>query len=359
MDEIETNGRAYRIGELAKLSGVPIPTLRLWQERGFLGGKRSEGGHRLFGDRDLKWVLQARDLTQGRYMTSELAYTVSALTESSQAEVKLGQPVPSRAPRHDANYERMLDLAAQNARLFAEERDLTQKLQLIVDNFPDSIVTQDRQLRYTSAINPAFHRSEEMLGRTAWETLSAEDAEVLTRVKQGVIDTGEPARVVVRLTHRGQLRYYDMVIRPLRDSSGSIDGVIAYNRDITERMLLEEATKVELESLRRYERLFSSLMTGVADGVLVLNDRWEILDANDRAAEALGYSTRQLKGACLATIVRATGLRTLARLAAEGAREGGESAVEVPLKNGASLRGRLVDAGDGSDGERFFLLLLV
>ncbi len=251
MEVCESDGRTYRIGELAKLSGLPVSTLRLWQERGFLSGRRSRGGHRLFGDQDLRWVLQARDLTQGRYMTDELAATVSALVESSHQEVKLGEPVPARALRHDPNYERMLDLAAQNARLFAEQRDLALKLRLIVENFPDSIFTQDRKLRYTSAINPAFHSSEEVLGRTVWETLSAEDAEVLTRIKQRVIDTGEPARTEMRLTHKGKVRYFDIVMHPMRGASGEIEGVISYNRDITSRVMIEQSLRDEIESLRR------------------------------------------------------------------------------------------------------------
>jgi PAS domain S-box-containing protein len=440
--------REYRIGELAKLSGLPISTLRLWQRRGYLGGRRSEGGHRLFSDRDLRWVLQARDLTQGRYMTEQVATTVTALAEASDQSVRLAEPIPPRALMHDPNYERMLDLAAQNARLFAEQRELAsklstlakelsaaeelyastveripqclwsaeidpsgavelrlctppvesitghpaqffieqpyrwldvvhpldrdsvtqialqtlggqatalehrilradgserwvrnsvtptldtsgrvcrvdgllsdvterklaelslrsseEKLRLIVENFPDSIFTQDRLLRYTSALNPAFHRADEVLGRTEWDTLSAEDAEMLTRIKRGVIETGKPARTEVKLTLRGDVRYYDTVIRPLRNVSGSIEGVVAYNRDITDRVFGEDALKREVESLRGYELLFSVLADRIQIGALVLDAHGGIAFANERMAVLLGRSRDEMMGLRLQSLV--------------------------------------------------------
>ena len=117
------NERLYRVGELAKLSGLPVSTLRLWYQQGLIGVRKTEGGHRLFDDRDLRWVLQARDLTQGRYMTESLAKTIDSLVEVAEQPFKMAESVPLRALRHDPNYERMLDLAAQNARLFVEQRE--------------------------------------------------------------------------------------------------------------------------------------------------------------------------------------------------------------------------------------------
>jgi PAS domain S-box-containing protein len=124
----QSDERVYRIGELAKLSSLPVSTLRLWYQQGFIGLRKTDGGHRLFTDSDLTWVLQARDLTQGRYMTADLASTIDSLLEADEEPVIPVEPAPMRVLRHDPNYERMLDLAAQNARLFVEQRELAGKL---------------------------------------------------------------------------------------------------------------------------------------------------------------------------------------------------------------------------------------
>src|SRR3712207_2536378 len=56
-----------RIGDLAERSGVPVPTLRAWEQRyGVLRPLRSPGGHRYYTEDDLTRVGLIRELvTQG------------------------------------------------------------------------------------------------------------------------------------------------------------------------------------------------------------------------------------------------------------------------------------------------------
>lgn len=55
----------YRIGAVSKLSGVPVPTLRIWQTRyQAFSPATSQGQHRLYNDRDLRKAAFLKALTQ-------------------------------------------------------------------------------------------------------------------------------------------------------------------------------------------------------------------------------------------------------------------------------------------------------
>jgi PAS domain S-box-containing protein len=434
--------RVYRIGELAKLSGLPISTLRLWYQQGFIGQRKTEGGHRLFNDRDLTWVLQARDLTQGRYMTSELASTIDSLVEANDQPAKPAEPTPLRALRHDPNYERMLDLAAQNARLFVEQRELAgrltqvasdlsaaqeayksaleriaeclwsvevqpsgawafrlctpavfnitgypsehfatepaswfdivhpddrakveeafgraylgttineeyrivradgverwvrnsvqpslnnqgaitrldgmlfditkrklaeltsrateQKLRLVVESFPDTIFTMDRNLRYISAINPIGVADEEsILGQTVWDVLSEEEAGPIDRIRRQVLETGESAREVAQITLKGQTHFRDIIVTPLRDPNGNVDGVITYSRDLTDQVLLEQNLRADLETARQSETFYRNLLDTMHGLVLAVNAEGTTLYINQALCVRLGFEREELVG---------------------------------------------------------------
>jgi DNA-binding transcriptional MerR regulator len=55
----------WRIGEVAKLSGVTTRTLRYWEELGLLRpASRTDGGERLYTPTDLRRVTRIRDLQE-------------------------------------------------------------------------------------------------------------------------------------------------------------------------------------------------------------------------------------------------------------------------------------------------------
>jgi PAS domain S-box-containing protein len=373
-------------------------------------------------------------------MTEQLAGTIDTLVDATQQRVKLGEPVPTRALKTDPNYERMLELAAQNARLFAEQRDLAtklsalteelsaaedryrttveripqclwsaeiepdgtiqfklctpaietitgyathvftkqplawieianpqdrarvedafrrckhgealavdyritrddgeerwvrlsmtpwsddgghvsrldglfsdvterkiaemalraseSKLRLVVENFPDAIMTQDCNLRYIEALNPAVYDVDEVVGHLASEHVLPEEAEILTKMKMKVMETGETARGEVRLTLRGQIRYYDLVVNPMFGATGNIEGVVSYNRDITERVLGEQAIRKEVEELRMTKRLLSDALNDLKRGIWGVNDEGKTLFVNDPMLNLLGREREEVE----------------------------------------------------------------
>jgi DNA-binding transcriptional MerR regulator len=84
----------YRIGDLARLAGPAVSTLRTWQERypGLLRPARSTGGHRLCDDADLVAVQSMQQLVAaGR--------TVSAAATLVIQRRDRGLPASDGAPR--------------------------------------------------------------------------------------------------------------------------------------------------------------------------------------------------------------------------------------------------------------------
>ena len=58
---------ALRIGEVARLVGVSPSTLRAWEREGLVSPARGEGGHRLYGEREVARLRHVRTLTERGY----------------------------------------------------------------------------------------------------------------------------------------------------------------------------------------------------------------------------------------------------------------------------------------------------
>ena len=46
----------YIISEIAKITGLSVPTLRYYEELGLLSLKRNNSNYRIFTDDDLRWI---------------------------------------------------------------------------------------------------------------------------------------------------------------------------------------------------------------------------------------------------------------------------------------------------------------
>ncbi|MHC5599195.1 MAG: PAS domain S-box protein [Nostoc sp.] len=103
------------------------------------------------------------------------------------------------------------------------------------------IFQQDRNLRYQWIHNPqGLETAEKMLGKSDDELFSALVAEQLGAIKLKVIETGVATREEVYLTIRGEDRYYDLLVEPLKDADNNIQGITCAGVNITERKQAEE-----------------------------------------------------------------------------------------------------------------------
>ena len=81
----------YRIGAVAKLAGLPVATLRVWERRySVVTPPKTDGGHRLYSDQDVLKVTLLKSLTQQGHAIStlsdlDISSLQSLLNESRQA----------------------------------------------------------------------------------------------------------------------------------------------------------------------------------------------------------------------------------------------------------------------------------
>jgi PAS domain S-box-containing protein len=111
-----------------------------------------------------------------------------------------------------------------------------ERLRVAVASAPVIVYSQDRDLRYIAIQNPLPGFAEvDVLGKTDHDLMLPDEAETLTKLKRGVMATGQGARADVVVTSMVGEVAFDLVIEPLRDDTGAIIGVTGVSLDISER----------------------------------------------------------------------------------------------------------------------------
>lgn len=76
----------YKISELSNLTGIPISTLRYYEEIGLLKPERNSSNYRVYGEKDLRWIeFIARAKATG--MTLSAIKTYSDLREKGESTI--------------------------------------------------------------------------------------------------------------------------------------------------------------------------------------------------------------------------------------------------------------------------------
>ncbi|MBG1267059.1 PAS domain S-box protein [Nostoc sp. WHI] len=120
------------------------------------------------------------------------------------------------------------------------------------------VFQQDRDLQYQWVHNSQGAKTaEETLGKSDYELFPALVAEQLTAIKQTVLERGVSTREEICLTVCGEVRYYDLLVEPLKDVDNSIQGITCVGVNITERKQAEERL--------RYLAQISSLLSTSLD----------------------------------------------------------------------------------------------
>ena len=155
---------------------------------------------------------------------------------------------------------------------------------LIATNSPDVIFSQDRDLRYTWIVNPTSPLSaEQMVGKTDWDFLPAEQARHLTELKRGILKKGISVREELLLSPNGTSRWFDAIYQPIYDQTQQIVGIVCYARDITERVRAEEkirslASKLSLAEQEERQRISQILHDDLQQRLFALKAQLSVLN---------------------------------------------------------------------------------
>ncbi|HBB32497.1 MAG TPA: hypothetical protein DDZ80_24140 [Cyanobacteria bacterium UBA8803] len=148
-------------------------------------------------------------------------------------------------------------IQTQEALRISEER-----FRVAIENSPIIVFNQDTELCYTWICNPtANYLEEDLIGKSDFELVSAEDAQRLMAIKRQVLATGVGMRQEIFLTVGEEVRYYDLAVEPLFNSARDVIGITCAAMDITEQKQAKEISRaLEAEKeLRRVQLRFFSM----------------------------------------------------------------------------------------------------
>lgn len=192
-------------------------------------------------------------------------------------------------------------------------------LRTLVEALPDEFALKDPHGRFlivnqgtVKALGAAS--AEELIGKTDLDYVRPELAREQFEKEQELLRTREPMmnKELSRIDpHTGKLERCILTTKlPLVDTSGEIVGLLAINRDITERKLGEVALR---ESEERFRKIFEEGPIGMA----FVDQDIRILKVNAALCAMLGYESHELLGKSFQDITHPDDLASDRALAAK------------------------------------------
>jgi len=150
----------------------------------------------------------------------------------------------------------LIDALAKSISRFLERKQAEKLLQkseqrfrVALKNSPIIVWNQDKELRYNWIYNPnPGFDAEEVIGKKDEDMLPADDARVLTEIKQKVLNSGKGSREEVRTTIKGKPFFSQLVTEPLSDLQGNIIGITCASIDITEFRQVQQKLESVLDA---------------------------------------------------------------------------------------------------------------
>ena len=163
---------------------------------------------------------------------------------------------------------------------------------------PDGILLDANR----SPLEAAGVELDDVVGKRYWDCIWWNySPEVQAQLRSAVIDAGagRTVRFDVPVRTLGDTRIIiDFMISPLLDENGDVTHLVASANDISER----KARETELMfSEERFRRVFDS----TADGLVMINERGEVMLANQSMASMFGYSLPEIYACTIEDLIPA------------------------------------------------------
>ena len=132
---------------------------------------------------------------------------------------------------------------------------------------------QDLSLAYTWRYSPVIQDEWEnpAAGKRDADLYPRETAEMLERLKRGVLESGQGMRRELMIDTFDGRRWLDVVFEPLRGPDGAMRGLMGCSVDITQRRLLEEENLAHEASLERQRALLEAIFEIDPGGLAVVS----------------------------------------------------------------------------------------
>jgi PAS domain S-box-containing protein len=186
----------------------------------------------------------------------QLAVAETALPEAEAEEIMTA--VADRLSAHLEN----LRLSEQTRSALAQTAEQASELSALFAAMPDVVLVYDRDGRYlrVAPTNPKllYRPREDMLGKTVYEVLPAEQARTFHGYIQQVLATRRTLDVEYQLPIDGEVIHFSATLAPLTDNT-----VFWIARDITERKRAEDASDKrarELATVAQVSTVASTLL---------------------------------------------------------------------------------------------------
>ena len=181
------------------------------------------------------------------------------------------------------------ELERRIAERTAELREMTDRLQSVMDSATDAIFLKDREGRFLLFNLAAQHftglSSDDVLGKTAVDLFGEVAGGKILKQEAAVMENGEARTVEETLNMQGKDRVFLANRSPRRDADGGVVGLVGISRDITDRKLVERELRTQRERLALATQV-SGL--GVWDydieaNILYCDERWYEIMGRDPA----------------------------------------------------------------------------
>ncbi len=142
---------------------------------------------------------------------------------------------------------------------------------------------QDLNLYYRWSLNSICGlMAADVAWKSEWEVFAPEDAERLAAIKRRVLATGTGVKQETFVEINGQICYWDLTVHPKRNESGEIVGIVGTAVDVTE--------------MRTRSNQLEAMFMGTLDGIVILDDEGNCLDANPAACGMFGVELGAMRG---------------------------------------------------------------